>query len=258
MNRVLAKTKRSINKIGLLLSIIKAVISDPSFRGSVTFAGDGFLTTRPFGGFDVRFLKNHLETFDPPVDRSLKRFKKTIWRSHLYSWAMSESSRLEGDMIELGVWWGMFSFTGINYIDLSKYNKKFHLVDAFGVENDQKGNLDITADKYRADIFEGVQKKFSDLPVVFHRGFIPEILELDREMLPEKVCFLSMDLNNYLAEKAGIEYLWDSIVPGGFIYIDDYGCQGYELTQKFYDNFFAQRDCKILKTPFSSALVIKR
>lgn len=249
-----------LKKIKFVLSVLKKVYTDPSFMdGPITFSGDGFLTTRPFGEFDEKFKKYFEMTFDPPVDPSLRRFEYTIWRSHLYSWAMSAAKNLDGDMVELGVWWGMFSFTGINYIDMAGSGKKFHLIDAFGTFNHEPidSRFNINSRKYEADIYDDVMKKFSGMPVVFHRGYVPEVLFKDEAKLPEKICFLSMDLNNVHAEKEGIEFLWDRIVPGGLIYIDDYGHQNYESTRSMYDDFFDKKGLKILKTPFSSALVIK-
>lgn len=153
----------------------------------------------------------------------------------------------------------MFSYTGIKHNNLKSTGKKFHLVDAFGFDesSNTKNSLEIASEKYRPDIFDLVKKKFDRLPVIFHRGYVPEILHEQKGKLPEKICFLSMDLNNYLAEKAGIEFLWDRIVPGGFVYIDDFACQGYEKTRSFYEEFFESKGAFILKTPYSPALVIK-
>ena len=66
-----------------------------------------------------------------------------------------------------------------------------------------------------------------------------------------------MDLNNAHSERAGIEFVWDRLVPGAFIYIDDYGANGYENTRDFYDNFAKTQNCRILKTPFCSGIMQK-
>ena len=57
--------------------------------------------------------------------------------------------------------------------------------------------------------------------------------------------------------KKGFEFLWKYIVKGAYIYIDDYGAEGYEETQKFYDDFAKKKGLRILKTPFCCALLQK-
>lgn len=261
LKKLIAIMILNIKTIKLWLSLLPKMMREKSCIGSgkVTFIGDGFITMRPYGGFDGRFNEAFMSTFEPPTAHHMSKYKYISWRSHIYTWAVQNSMRLEGDCVELGVWWGMLSFSACRYVDLRKYNKKFHLVDAFGLQppNDIKDTkLEIKSAKYHDDIFSTVKDKFSQEPVIFHRGYVPGVLSNNNE-LPEKICFLSMDLNNHNAEKAGIEALWDRICVGGYIYIDDYGCQGYQKTREYYDKFFDSKGCAVLKTPYSPALVQK-
>lgn len=257
MKNPLIKLKNILITFKLWLVLLPRMLREPSIigSGSITFIGDGFLTTRPYGGFDSDFEDAFYKTFAPPVPINMSRFKYVIWRAHIYSWALNNSLGLRGDCVELGVWWGMLPYTALKTTNIK--DKVFHLVDAFGLQPPSTVNesLWIRQEKYGNDIFEEVQKKFTGLPVRFHRGYVPEILEADG--FPNEICFLSMDLNNHIAERAGIERLWEKIVIGGYIYIDDYGCQGYKNTRTFYDEFFKGKHCLILKTPYSSALVQK-
>jgi hypothetical protein len=153
---------------------------------------------------------------------------------------------LEGDMMEIGVWWGVLSYGALE-VEQNIRGKKFHLVDAYG--NSSTDNIDHDSRmpyfnsranlKYEDDIYEKVKERFKGKPVVFHRGYVPEILE-SKEM-PDRVCFLSLDMNSAKFEYAAINFLWERLVKGCFIYIDDFGCQGHEETRRMYRDFFDRK-----------------
>jgi hypothetical protein len=258
---------RFIKVIKLWLTLFPKMIGNQSICGSgnVHFIGDGFLTTRPVGNFTKKTVESYEKGVFTDTPSHLHRYNYTIFRFQAYNWAVSNALQLEGDLVEIGVWWGILSYASIEYHESKLNNKRFHLVDAFGkLDNDSidehMSNMPYISNrsnsKYEEDIFDKVKDRFRGKPVCFHRGYVPEILETDKG-IPDKICFLSLDLNNSEAERKSIEFLWDRIVKGGYIYLDDYGCQGHEDTRLMYDNFFEDKGCNILITPFSSALVVK-
>jgi hypothetical protein len=111
--------------------------------------------------------------------------------------------------------------------------------------------------KYSNDIYDMVASRFADSRATLIQGFIPDVLLENEARLPERICFLSMDLNDATFEKAGIELVWDRLVDGGFVYIDDYGDQKYKQTRDFYEDFAKRNKCRILKTPFCCAVLQK-
>jgi len=262
-----SKVLRIVKIFFMWIVMLPKMVKQPSICGSgkVHFIGDGFLTTRPVGTFDNRLTLAYQKGVFEETPDYIHNYSYTIWRFQVYNWAITNALALEGDLVEIGVWWGVLSYASIEYNENDLKGKTFHLVDAYGAGggDDLKQHGSImpysygkSVKDYSEDIFSQVKNRFRGKPVKFHRGYVPQILE-DSD-LPDKVAFLSLDLNNVSAEQSSIEYLWDKVVMGGFVYIDDYGGQGHEDTRHMYDAFFSKRNCDILITPHSSALVMKR
>jgi hypothetical protein len=86
------------------------------------------------------------------------------------------------------------------------------------------------------------------------RGRIPEILS---EASPASIAYLHLDLNSAAAELAALEHLYDRIVPGGYLVLDDYGWYPYRQQKDEEDPFFAARGTRVLELPTGQGLVIK-
>lgn len=256
MKRLLIILIKKLQRIVLISEYIKGAFS-LSNSNSVTFSGDGFITTRKYGGFDSDFERRFEQALTYKIPESLHRYSHIKWRAHFYETFALNSLGLEGELVELGVWYGFLANLVCNNDTFRTSKKNFHLVDAFGFSETEAHYIGRKSKKFREDIFETVQDRFQNLNVVFHRGFIPEILASREDFLPEKICFLSMDLNNLKTEQAGLEFLWDRVVRGGYVYIDDYSGNDYEETRNFYDEFALNNNCRILKTPFSAAIMQK-
>ena len=56
---------------------------------------------------------------------------QTEWRVHIGLWAASLASRVPGDFVECGVNAGFLSSAILQYLDWSRQDKTFHLVDTF-------------------------------------------------------------------------------------------------------------------------------
>ncbi len=74
---------------------------------------------------------------------------------------------------------------------------------------------------------------------------------------PQKIAFMHLDINSAPAEIAALELLFDRIVPGGIIVLDDYGWLAYRAQQQAELNFFAARGIKVLELPTGQGLVVK-
>ena len=225
-------------------------------RKKIHFAGDGVIVSSPYGSFGElsNLLDESLNTF---TSKKIKSYDYIIWRAHIYSWCAKNACKLNGDFVELGVWYGMHAYHVCRSDFFIKSKKKFHLVDKFGFSENEANTFSKNVDKYKEPVIDLVKKRFSNTSAKFHQGMIPQILEKNKNILPKKICFLSMDLNSAKYEKQGFEFLYSRIVPGGFVVIDDYSADGYSDTQKYYDNFCKKNNLFILKTPFPSAVFIK-
>jgi hypothetical protein len=73
----------------------------------------------------------------------------------------------------------------------------------------------------------------------------------------EKIAYLSVDLNNSVAEKGTIEALWPKMVPNGMVVIDDYGWTAHHAQQSMWDDFAASKGTMIVTLPTGQGLLIK-
>ena len=85
-------------------------------------------------------------------------------------------------------------------------------------------------------------------------GYLPNTL---KTVDIKNICFLSIDLNSYKPEIECMEILWDKIVPGGIIVLDDYGFPGCESQLHHHNEFIKKKNKKILTLPTGQGLIIK-
>lgn len=184
------------------------------------------------------------------------------WRAHVAIWAAKRGMSLEGDFVECGVHTGLLSLSVCKYHDFERANKNFWLFDTWagiplaGLSGNElaqakKHNEEI----YKEDIFNSVKYSFSPYNnVCLIRGLLPDTLHKSNI---EKVAYLSIDLNNALAEQMCIQALWDKIVFGAVIVIDDYGFLGHEGQKEMWDAFAAEKNQMIMMVPTGRGLIIK-
>jgi predicted O-methyltransferase YrrM len=102
-----------------------------------------------------------------------------------------------------------------------------------------------------------VREKFKSYPQVkIFKGFIPDVFE---GQSPQRIAFLHIDLNQAPAEVAALDALFDRIVPGGIVILDDYEWAGVYRAQKLAeDPWFEARQYRVIPLPTGQGLVIKR
>jgi hypothetical protein len=175
---------------------------------------------------------------------------KIRWRMHTCIWAAMNGMHLEGDFVECGVHTGLLSMAVCDYLDFEKVDKKFYLFDTFegiplerleGAERAHSEELN----KLYLDVFDIATRNFSRFPnAELVRGPLPGTLD---NVEISKIAYLSMDLNSEKYEKETIELLWDKLVPGAMIVLDDYAFGGHEAQYKMW-NEYAQSKGKIVYT----------
>jgi hypothetical protein len=73
----------------------------------------------------------------------------------------------------------------------------------------------------------------------------------------EKIAYLHLDMNCSAPEVAAIQFLWERLVPGAVVLLDDYAYYGY-LSQKIaMDQFAQEKETKILSLPTGQGLLVK-
>ena len=175
-------------------------------------------------------------------------------------------NNIEGDFVECGVWRGGSSMAAaLTFMSRKQTNRKFWMFDTYdgmaettALDLDKDGFLasDILkrSDKsnprsyYCAASFEDVEAnmKATGYPmqnIQFVKGKVEETLLLE---IPNKIAFLRLDTDYYTSTKAEMEILYDKLVPGGVLILDDYG--HWQGARKAVDDYF---DIKGKKPLFS-------
>lgn len=199
-----------------------------------------FLTNRPFMS---AFLKNAKTRAEQGI----------IWRNFTVAWAAKQGLRLEGDFVECGCYKGITARITCDYINFgSQQDRHYYLYDLFEHDSSMPHHA---MPEHGATLFEQTKLLFADLPnVSVIQGRVPDSFE---QGVPEKIAFLHLDLNNVEGEIAALEVLFDRMVPGAVMVLDDYGWLGYRKQKLAEDAWFGKRGYDVLELPTGQGLLIK-
>jgi O-methyltransferase len=180
--------------------------------------------------------------------------KAIIWRRYVLACAAYHCVHLEGDFVECGAYTGVGVKTVVDYLGGTAFPKIFWCYDIF--EHDET-MLNHAMPEHGVGLYERVSKKFSRYPQVrVMKGRIPEVFA---DGCPERIAYLHIDLNQAPAEIASLEHLFDRMVPGGILILDDYEWSGVYRAQKLAeDAWFDKRQYRVMPLPTGQGLVIKR
>lgn len=177
-----------------------------------------------------------------------------IWRRYVLACAAYHCVQLDGDFVECGAYTGSGVKTVVDYLGGSAFPKTFWAYDLFEHSEDM---LHIAMPEHGKGLFEKTIQRFRDYPQVkIIKGLIPDIFA---DQSPDKICYLHIDLNEAPAELSALDALFDKVVPGGIIILDDYEWAGPYRVQKLKeDPWFDSRGYKVMPIPTGQGLVIKR
>ena len=214
------------------------------------FASDNLFTF----GRQLGFLKNKkfMDAFNANAETLIE--KGIIWRTHVLTWAAESGLKREGDFVECGCYKGTSAKIICDYVNFQELDKRYYLYDIF--EHDETMNHH-DMPEHGAELFDRVKNRFSTIKnVEIIKGSIPESF---KQGIPEKICFLHIDMNEAEAELAALEELWDRMVPGAILILDDYGWSwGCYAGQKYEeDPFFEARGYQVVELPTGQGMVIK-
>ena len=184
------------------------------------------------------------------------------WRAHVALWAATRGLDLKGDFVECGVYGGLLSLTICEHLGFKKDGPRFWLFDTFHglplaqlpadeIESATKANR-----LYKTDVYEIAKQNFAPYPnVKLIKGALPGSLSQAPEL--KKISYLSMDLNSASAEQETIDALWDSIVLGATIVLDDYGFKGHTQQYEMWNRFARSKNRTVMTIPTGQGLFIK-
>jgi hypothetical protein len=176
-----------------------------------------------------------------------------IWRRYVLACAAYHCVHLEGDFVECGAYTGVGIKTIIDYLGGVNFPKMFWGYDTF--EHDDS-MLNHSMPEHSADLYERVKEKFADYPQVeLIKGLIPDSF---KDNCPEKIAYLHIDLNQAPAEIAALDHLFDLVVTGGIVILDNYEWSAYRPQKLAEDLWFEARQYRVMPLPTGQGLVIKR
>jgi O-methyltransferase len=223
--------------------------------GSISYADDGFATIHNASfGLEPRFASAYQSGL------RTQSWSNVEWRAHVIAWAAQYAVSLDGDFVECGVNRGGYSKMIVDYLNFSKLDKKFYLLDTFSglvpdyvsTEEKQRGILNA----YHYDeCFRAVSETFASVPnVVLVRGPVPDTLP---QVTSSAIAFVSIDMNCIEPEIAAANAFWDRIVPGGIVVLDDYGHPLHIGQKEAFDRFAREKNVTILSLPTAQAIIVK-
>ena len=179
--------------------------------------------------------------------------KAILWRRYILCCAAYHCVHLEGDFVECGALFGTGVKTVIDYFGKENFAKTFWVYDTFDtnpVENH-------TFDGQQEGLFEKIQARFAGYDKVkLVQGLLPESL---RGNSPQRIAYLHIDMNKAEFEVAVLDELFDRVVPGGIVIMDDYEWSGVYRDQKIQEDvWFEARNYRVIPLPTGQGLVLKR
>jgi O-methyltransferase len=186
-----------------------------------------------------------------------------------------EKNFLEGDYVECGVWkGGAVGLMALANMQQSKTRKNLHLFDAFDdiCAPDEQIDGDIAIKEIKELLGKDANVKGELLPqkgiyaqfgghgtieecqlliektigypadkVHYHKGWFQDTIP-EKAKLIDKIAILRLDGDWYASTKICLEHLFDKVVPGGFIIVDDYGM--YSGCKKAVDEYLKKFNIK--------------
>jgi len=229
----------------------------PVFQGPVVYQADGIITSN-----NCDFIK------EPRFEKAYAAAAATQpwegfnmpWRVYIVCWLADKVKNLPGDFVECGVNTGAYSRAVIEYIDFSKLNKTFYLLDTYEglvaeqiTENEYQAGVGVYLHNYK-NVYDQVVETFKPFPVKVIKGAVPGTLS---QCDAKQLCYLSIDMNVKEPEIAAANFFWDKIVPGGVMILDDYGFPKHIEQKKAFDEFAKGKNINILSLPTGQGIVFK-
>jgi len=168
-----------------------------------------------------------------------------------------KKDNIEGAFAELGVYKG----DSASLIHLMDTERTFHLFDTF--TGFRKEDLELETGKaatYTSHDFadtslEKVKQRLSSGKFIFHPGYFPETA---KNIQNEKFALVNMDADLYLPTKAGLEFFYPRLSPGGVIIVHDYNAD-WPGIMKAVDEFSTSipEPLVVLADQDSSVMILK-
>jgi len=159
---------------------------------------------------------------------------------------------VNGDFVECGVWNGGSAAMLATAIKDAK-NRHLWLFDSWeGLPKPTEHDISYTAEQGKEGMALGYEERVREL--LFHKlklncemihlvkGWFNDTLSLHKKYIGS-IALLHLDCDWYSSVKCCLDELYDSITPGGFTFIDDYG--HWRGCKRATDEFMKERGLKV-------------
>lgn len=172
---------------------------------------------------------------------------------------ISQTSKLNGAIIEIGVWRGGTGGLICKRLELDGNNHMVYLADTFsGV---------VKASKYDS-FYKGTEHSDTSKQIVFEllnklqvknysilEGIFPD--ETSHLIKDNLFCFCHIDVDVYFSAKDIVDWLWPRLTMGGIIVYDDYGFASCDGITKFVNEEIHYNDRIVIHNLNGHAIIIK-
>lgn len=217
------------------------------------FIGDGITVTRRNMHWldDQRFMSTFNDLAEVPDEQD------KMWRTHVFCWAMGQSLKISGDVVQVGVHRGFKAAVAARYLDWPQQDKTMWLYDTWsGVPEDQQNIKRHDNASYQSGQAEIKARdrlgQYANVRLI--RGRAPEIFD---EIKPSGICCLEIDVNSAGAEVGSLDALYDSLSPGAIVILDDFGLQRYEENCQRTSAWCRQKSIPVVELPTGQGMFIK-
>ena len=227
-----------------------------------TYADDGVITDHIVDFMTDERFRNAYES--GKSTGALKFHPGDIhFRSYVACWAATHALNLEGDFVECGVGKGLLSKTIVEYVDFKNVQKSFYLIDTYqgipveqGIKSEASNMEMLNSLHFNNSYLEEVKTTFNGYNNVFViPGRVPQILT---ENTFDRVCYLSIDMNNSIAETSALDFFWEKLVPGAVVLFDDYAYgEQFRAQKEAIDKFVKHKGTSVLTLPTGQGMLIK-
>jgi hypothetical protein len=167
-----------------------------------------------------------------------------------------DKEKLGGDLAELGVYKGNTAVLLANFARAR--HKTVYLFDTFqGFSRADMRGIDANRqDAFDDTSLEKVKSLVGDERTKYIAGHFPESAAAVTGDL--SFCLVHLDCDLYAPMKAGLEYFYPRLVPGGFLVLHDYSSLDWDGAEKAVDEFLADKPERVIPIPDKSGTAVIR
>lgn len=199
----------------------------------------------------------------------LRRYTPLDTRYFRWLYCLEATRDLEGDIVELGVGPGRFLVYCATWRHAATSEKSYYGYDTFeGFPAVSREDLEDLAPEREDRVQPGVyafynksriEKLIRRLGLRNIRLIQGDLTQTVRQTRPDKISFLYIDCDLYQGYKAGLEALYDRVVPGGIILFDEYEwTREWPGAKRAVDEFFQDKIERPERLPFSPSYYVLR